>query len=259
MTLFFRKIIEPTSSHQAPFYELTDPGIGQGCRAQIDSYQSSVVSRQPSVESAEKNSWGLGFFARRRVLKEALAIVEKMGRLENAPGEAIRYFFRNDLPKLVAASQTQPEKIGASLRAFSAPKPWLALARLACGDVEAFVQALETVPRDPAYLFALEAVAASRPREAGHLLAKFFEKADLKGRMAALRTAVVSENLGDGHLIGEFFVKLMAATTREERRDLVEPTLESLLLKTKPANPAASGKLSWLNAYYHGWMQEQNG
>lgn len=252
-------------------WEKTDPGvnviaarnvIASETKQSRDNYYEPVQSL-PTPKVEKQKSWSPKFLEKRRALKEAEAVIAKMARLNGAPDEAIRYFFRNDLPKMVAASQIHPKKIQERLQAALAGAenaaqaqklaPWFALAQMACGSAEAFVQALETVPPNATYLYALECAAAYRPREAAHLLKQFFEKADLKNRMAALRTAVVSENLGDGHLIGEFFVKLMAATTKEERKEIVEPFLESLIHKSVGGN-----KVAWLGAYYHGWKEESS-
>lgn len=256
----FKKIFGP--SLREAVYELTDPGVGRGRspKAAGDSYSIDVSERSVPVLPGEHRRYG--FFAKRRAVKEAEAIIAKLKRLEEMP-MAVRYFFDHDLPKLVALARIHPKGVEKLLRALPAG-PWTSLVCLACGDAAVFVLALENSAQTPAYLYALERVAAYRPREAAHLLRKFFEQADLKNRMAALRTAAVSENLGDGHLIGEFFVKLMAATTAEERDEIVEPFLESLLQKSAAvsaaSNPsAANNKAAWLGAYYHGWKNEALG
>lgn len=246
------------------FYEKTDPGISAS-----DNYQpSKTQAANPAAEAenaVEKKSWAPKFFAKRRAVKEAAEIVAKLERLATIPAEeAARYFFDHDLPRLVACARIHPKGVEKVLRAAATaetprPGPWTPLVRLACGDPAAFMQALENSTQTPAYLRALERVAAYRPREAAHLLRKFFEQADLKSRMAALRTAAVSENLGDGHLIGELFVKLMAATTAEERQKIVEPFLESLLQKSATLSNTANNKVAWLGAYYHGWKNEALG
>jgi len=107
-----------------------------------------------------------------------------------------------------------------------------------------------------AYLYGLKQVAHFRPQEATHLVRIVFDKGDLKTRIAALRTVVFSKEIGDGKLIGDFFVKLMAATTKEEREEIVEPFIESMLYKTTQATKPIQRKLAWLHAYYHGWKEE---
>lgn len=108
------------------------------------------------------------------------------------------------------------------------------------------------------YLYGLQKVAAFKPLESTHLLQKTFEKGDLDTRLAAFRTAIFSPHIGDGKLIGDLFVKLMAATTKEERKEIVEPFLLSLLEKSSSnISKASEGKLAWLNALYHGWKLEE--
>src|SRR3990167_3840014 len=80
-----------------------------------------------------------------------------------------------------------------------------------------------------AYLYGLQKVATFRPKEATHLLQKVFEKGDLNTRLATFRAAILSPHIGDGKLVGDLFVKLMAATTKEEREEIVEPFFQSLL------------------------------
>ena len=110
-----------------------------------------------------------------------------------------------------------------------------------------------------AYLYGLQKVAAFRPLEATHLIQKVFEKGDLNMRLATFRTAIFSPHIGDGKLIGDLFIKLMAATTKEEREEIVEPFLINLLQKTSSAiSKSSQGKLAWLNALYHGWQQESS-
>lgn len=107
------------------------------------------------------------------------------------------------------------------------------------------------------YLYGLRKVAALRPREAAHLVQKVFEKGDLTTRLQAFHSVLFSPALGDGKLVGDFFVKLMAATTVEERKKIVEPFFERLLSRLPAADSSACrGKLSWLNALYHGWKKE---
>lgn len=230
--------------------ETTDPGIlveGQAAGDKKDHYVApEITSQEKSVASGPR-----GFFAKRRAVKEARAAAQKIERLENVPDAAVRNFFTHDLSRLVAASQIDPERVQKLLQI---PGPWATLIQMACGDPAAFLEALENRLSSLTYLFALEKVAAYKPKEATHLLKQFFEGGELNQRLAALRTSIVSPHLGDGHLIGEFFVKLMAASTPEERKETVEPCLNSLIQKS-----AATGKRAWLSAYYHGWQQENLG
>lgn len=110
------------------------------------------------------------------------------------------------------------------------------------------IQAMEQ--RGAPYIAALKTVAIFRPREANQLLKRFFEKADLKLRLLALKTACLSPSFCDAQTIGDFFVKLMGASTEEEKKELIEPFIEKLLA-------GKSRKLAWLHAYYHGWLSER--
>lgn len=108
------------------------------------------------------------------------------------------------------------------------------------------------------YLYGIQKVAAVRPQEASHLAQKIFEKGDLNLRLATFRAILFSAYMGDGKMIGDLFVKLMAATTQEEREDWVEPFMESLLkYSTHKISTNVQRKLSWLHAYYHGWREER--
>ena len=107
------------------------------------------------------------------------------------------------------------------------------------------------------YLYGLHKVALFRTRESTHLIQKVFDKGDLNTRLAVFRTIIFSNNLGDGKQVGDLFVKLMAATTLEERKEIVEPFFKNLLSQLHiPHSKANRGKLSWLNALCHGWKQE---
>lgn len=108
------------------------------------------------------------------------------------------------------------------------------------------------------YLYGIGQVARFRPKEAAHLLRLVFDKGDLNTRLAALRTLIFSEMMGSAKMIGDLFVKLMGATTREERRQTVEPFIENILHRGDwTRSKAVRGKLAWLKAYYHGWKSEQ--
>lgn len=107
-----------------------------------------------------------------------------------------------------------------------------------------------------AYLLGLKSLAAIRPREATHLTKLLFDKGDLLTRLATLKTTIFSDHVGNGHLVGDFFVKLMGATTTEERKEIVEPFFKRLFQQGKIISKTAQGKLAWLQAYYHGWQKE---
>ena len=108
-----------------------------------------------------------------------------------------------------------------------------------------------------AYLYGLQKMADFRPREATHLLQKVFEKGELKERLAAFRALIFSPHIGDGKLVGDLFVKLMAATTADERKEIVEPFFKNLLTQSSAGiSKESKGKLSWLSALCHGWQAE---
>lgn len=106
-----------------------------------------------------------------------------------------------------------------------------------------------------AYLLGLKSLAAIRPREATHLTKLLFDKGDLLTRLATLKTTIFSDHVGNGHLVGDFFVRLMGATTAEERKDIVDPFFKRLFQQST-LSKMAQGKLAWLQAYYHGWQAE---
>ena len=107
------------------------------------------------------------------------------------------------------------------------------------------------------YIYGLQKVAQFRPREATHLVQKVFDKGDLNTRLAVFRSIIFSNHLGDGTMVGDLFVKLMGATTADERKEIVEPFFENLLSQLKMSHSKADrGKLSWLNALCHGWKND---
>ena len=112
--------------------------------------------------------------------------------------------------------------------------------------------------REAVYLYGLSKIAKERPREATHLLSKIFDKGKLEARLAAFRTALFSASIGDGKLLGDFFVRLMAGATEEERKEMIEPFIEILLQhSSKPTDPIVKRKIAWLYAFYHGWKEER--
>lgn len=107
-----------------------------------------------------------------------------------------------------------------------------------------------------AFLYGLKKLAAHKPREAALLTKLIFDKGDLITRLAALKTVALSSDLGNGALIGDFFVRLMGATTAQERREILEPFFEKLFAKSPRLSKEIQGKLAWLEAYYKGWREE---
>ena len=215
----------------------------------------------PETSSQQKRTvpkWTWGFFSKRKVMEEVQEIASKTQRLGNAPDSVARYFMENDLPRLMQYGEALPmqtRQLLAGFRSNSNTSPWVSLLRVAVGDATAILPAIETAPevilqgKAAAYLYCLQKLASRYPKEATHLAKQIFEKGDLNVRLAVFRVMVVSPDIGGGKLVGELFVKLMAATTHEERREIVEPFLENLLRKGE------GNKLAWLNALCHGWRE----
>jgi len=198
--------------------EVTDPGI------RIDQFIPP-----PKQKSA---GWFTSPFDKRRDLKTAAELIEKIERIPGTPEEMARYYFDADLQKLVALGQRYPDEIKTMVEQAKgkssnrkATEPWYILVQAACGE--------------------------TRP------LFQTFEKMDLKSRLALFRVILFSPHVGDGQLTGELFVKLMASTSHAEREKWVEPTLHSILNRGAwVANPKVKNKLAWLAATYHGWQKE---
>lgn len=237
------KSVEQTDP-QIPSEEVTWPGV--------DTYLPPLSKPPPQkIAKTEKIASGIfGWFNKREELSEAKEIVGKIDRIPGAPGEVVRHFLENDLTRLMEIAGHHLKEVQALLNE-AKPNPWVRLAQVACGDPQAFVAALDSPPEEneAAYLYGLQKIAPTRPREATHLLKQVFEKGGLKTRLAAFRTVAVSDSIGDGKLLGELFVKLMGATTPAERKEIVEPFFESLLQH--------STKRNWLHALIHGWRTEQ--
>lgn len=188
-------------------------------------------------------------------------ITDKMERVPATPDPIVRTFIDTDLPELAALAQQWPQLARTELnRALEhsanrfATEPWYRLAQVAIGDASANLPALDSISMEslgknaPAYLYAVQKIAVHRPLEAAHLARQVFERGDLNTRLLAVR-AVVSHGIGDGKLVGEMFVKLMGATTPEEKQYLVEPWLARLADLSTP-------QAHWLKALCHGWHQE---
>lgn len=201
--------------------EVTDPGISLPPQKGIDEFIP-----------AKPEGWIQKRFSKRRDLKLAEELMEKIERIPQAPEEAVRYYFNADLEKLTELGRRYPKEIKIIVD-----------------------RAMEKSPdrgeTEPWYFLVETALGETRP------LFKTFEKMDLKNRLAVFRIALFSPHIGDGPLVGELFVKLMASTTPEEREEWVEPTLHSILNRGAwVANAKVQNKLSWLSAIYHGWRRE---
>jgi len=203
--------------------EVTDPGI------------PFPLPPQKNVDAfipAKSEGWFQKHFTKRSSAKEAEELIEKIERIPGAPVEMAQHYFNTDLLRLIELGRRHPaevKKIVERAREKSSNRneteQWYFLVQAACGD--------------------------TRP------LFQTFEKIDLKKRLALFRITLFSPHIGDGPLVGELFVKLMASTTRAERENWVEPTLHSVLNRGAWAtNTKVQNKLAWLSAIYHGWQRE---
>ncbi|MDP2599372.1 MAG: hypothetical protein Q8P84_01375 [Deltaproteobacteria bacterium] len=224
-----------------------------------DNLDLYIPPEASSQQTRTVPKWTWGVFSKRKAMEEVREIASKAERLHSAPDLLIRYFMENDLPRLMQYGEALPMQTRQLLAGYknnSATAPWASLLRVAAGDAAAILPSIETAPevipqgKAAAYLYGLQKLAARFPKEATHLARQIFEKGDLNVRLAAFRVMAVSPDIGDGKMVGELFVKLMAATTHEERREIVEPFLQNLLRKGE------GNKLAWLSAIYHGWKQE---
>ena len=88
---------------------------------------------------------------RRHVKEETTQLIAKIERLSTAPDNVIRYFFDNDLPRLVTLSELQPlvvqqmlkDALNTSTNKLS--EPWFRLVQIACGDIGAILPALDSL------------------------------------------------------------------------------------------------------------------
>lgn len=201
--------------------EVTDPGIPLPPQKGADEFIP-----------AKPEGWLQKHFTRRGDVREAQELVEKIERIPGAPEAMAQHYFNTDIHRLIELGQRyqgEVKKIVARAQEKSANRietdPWYFLVQAACGE--------------------------TRP------LFQTFEKLDLKKRLALFRITLFSPHIGDGPLVGELFVKLMASATPEEKEKWVEPTLQSILNRGAwSKNAKVQNKLAWLSALYHGWRRE---
>ena len=112
--------------------------------------------------------------------------------------------------------------------------------------------------KESAYIYGLQKMAVSHPKEALLLLRKVFDRGNLRTKLISFRTVIFSDHLGDGKSIGDFFVQIMETSSKEDQEEIIEPFMQSILNRTQPTSPTINQKLSWLYAVYHGWKEEQN-
>lgn len=207
--------------------EATDPGL------RVHS-KPAPKAKDEYIPSEPTTGWQRTFWGKRKDLKEAQEILAKIEWIPRSPEEAARRYFDVDLSRLLALGQRQPVEVKRLLQRSLESSPnkaqvalWYHLVEAAQGD--------------------------TRP------LFRTFEQEDLKMRLALFRITLFSPHVGDGHLIGELFVKLMRSTTQEEKEKWVEPTLNSILNRGAwSTHPKVQNKLAWLKAFYHGWLEEAN-
>ncbi|MBI4124382.1 MAG: hypothetical protein HY609_03995 [Deltaproteobacteria bacterium] len=176
----------------------------------------------------------LGFhpLAKRGELAEARELVAKIEHIPGAPEEAVSRYYNVDLPRLIDLGRHHPRAVKKLLR-----------------------RSLESSPRKEAVEPWYRLVEAARGNPEG--LLNIFEQGDIKQKLALFRITLYSPHVGDGHLVGELFVKLMEQTTHAEREQWVEPTLNSILNRGAWArHPNVQNKINWLKALYHGWLEE---
>lgn len=170
-------------------------------------------------------------FAKRDAINEARQLVAKIEQIPGAPEEAVSRYYNVDLPRLINLSHRHPKEVKQILRRSLEQSPHQK-------DVEPWFRLVEAAGGDSDRLFIA------------------FAKGDLKTRLALFRIVLFSPHVGDGHLVGDLFVKLMESSSREEREQWVEPTLNSILNRGAWArHPNVQNKLNWLQALYHGWLE----
>lgn len=163
-------------------------------------------------------------------MAEARELVAKIEQIPGAPEEAVSRYYNVDLTRLVDLGHRHPKEVKKLLRQSLKTSP---------KDVEPWVRLVEAAQGNAAKLF------------------QSFAKGDLKQKLAIFRITLFSPQVGDGHLVGELFIKLMEQTTHEEREEWVEPTVNSILNRGAWArHPNVQNKLNWLKALYHGWQKE---
>lgn len=89
--------------------------------------------------------WVQSILARKKITEEAAELIAKVEKLSFAPEISLRYFFDNDLPRLVSLSRLQPALIQKMLRDKETKDPWFRLVQVACGDASAILPALDSL------------------------------------------------------------------------------------------------------------------
>ncbi len=261
MVRWYRNVLlrAPASVIATPSLSRGKQSLDSGQALRNDNQDQYIPPDRQSRQQSVPRAWG--FFSKRKALEEIKEIISKASRLAEAPDSVICYFMENDLERLMQYGEAmlmQTQQLLAGMKNNSKTVPWVYLLRVAVGDSKAILPAIESAPtviaqgKAVSYLYGLQKLSARFPKEATHLAKPIFERGDLNVRLTAFRVAVVSPTIGDGKMIGEWFVKLMAATTHEERREIVEPFFQNLLAKGEGQN-----KLAWLSALYHGWCTER--
>lgn len=132
--------------------EVTDPGIPLSNFTK-DEYippQEGVPTLAPEAWAPIR--WVQILLAKRHVKEEAASLIAKIEKLPFAPDNVIRYFFDNDLPRLVTLSGLQPLVVQQMLRESwdktlnkQMTAPWFHLVQVACGDSSAILLALDSL------------------------------------------------------------------------------------------------------------------
>lgn len=135
------------------------------------------------------------------------------------------------------------------------------LLRVACGDARALLDLQDAISDGRAGASAAlcrfaSGLAAHRPADAKRLITSIFTRADTGTRLMILKDLVGEGGVGDGRMIGEFFIQLMARSTPDERAAEIYPALMGM---ASPAGGGGNPRKSFLAAMLKGWASETQG
>jgi len=176
---------------------------------------------------------------------------------------SIKKYFSKELKIVVNEAKKQPytalkilsEKMAGNVGLYGR------LVSIACGDSASVLKVRDLISRSSCLdellvLFCLKEVAKFRPYETGHILSDFFERASIGTKLEILKEVVSSPLLGDKHMVGELFVRLMEHSTRDERKQEIYPILQAIINDSIARLPEARVKAAFLNALLCGWRSE---
>ena len=250
-------------SKYAPVASSQPPRISSGFEISYTEPNSSSIPQTPV-------GWFRSIMARRQVGDEVQTYCDKIALLPTTRDEGVLYFFREDLSKLVHAAALQPPVAHLALKKTLEEhpqkkllEPWMAPIQIACGDFSTLMPAWENLSprvlqgRDKVYLAALHHTGFFKPREMTHLTRRLFETGPPATRVLSLEALTLSAHLGKVQDVNESFVRLMAATTPEERDLLIYPALLRVIGRGRniPSPPTAE-KVARLTTLLRGWLSE---